>query len=69
MNFDLYTVDTTTFDPWKGSFVVTDPGLWRFSFTAGIVYIPPGAQGSDSIPFETGPKYKYPFMYRVTMVV
>merc|ERR1712110_1284772 len=40
VNFDGCGVDTTTVDPWKGTFVVPAPGVWRFTFHAGLVYIP-----------------------------
>ena len=39
-NFAI-VVDLTTFDPWKGTFVVPEPGLWRFTFSARV-YTPNG---------------------------
>ena len=39
--FDGCDVDSTTLDPMKGSFTVTEPGLWRFTFT-GVVQVGTG---------------------------
>ena len=62
-NFTI-AVDLTTLDPWKGTFVVPEPGLWRFTFSA-LVYIPTaGAAGLVQLNVDGSPAasaYIYPY--------
>ena len=43
ITFNGCSVDTTTIDPWKGTFTIQDAGLYRFTFE-GLVLLP-----SDSV--------------------
>lgn len=44
ITFNGCAVDLTTLAPWTGDLTVTEPGLWRFTFTA-LVTTPPGGYG------------------------